>query len=106
MPLAAVNVSEADVLAFWRDQPFDLSLRTWEGNCDLCFLKSQDKKLRIMQERPDLAGWWLDKERENGESFRREARGYPELFEKARALPVLQRIGSAPDDMMDCVCTE
>ncbi len=105
LPLAEAGVTEADVLAFWREQPFDLQLRTWEGNCDICFLKSQSKKLRIMQERPDLAAWWIAKEQAY-EPFRRESRAYADLAERARHLDVIQRIESAPDDAMDCACTE
>jgi 3'-phosphoadenosine 5'-phosphosulfate sulfotransferase (PAPS reductase)/FAD synthetase len=44
-PLVDAGVTEADVLRFWKSQPFDLALPnhptlgTYEGNCDGCFLK-------------------------------------------------------------------
>ena len=55
-PLAAATVSKADVLAFWRRQPFDLRLR--DGNCDGCFLKSEAKLARLCREEPERHAWW------------------------------------------------
>jgi Phosphoadenosine phosphosulfate reductase family len=78
LPLASAGVTEADVLAFWASQPFDLRLQPWEGNCDLCFLKAQNKRVRIMQDRPDLAEWWIGQERKTGRTFRAAPRpSYP-----------------------------
>ncbi len=62
MPLYGAGVTEKDVMAFWATHPFDLQLKQHEGNCDLCFLKSQPKLLTIMRERPDLAEWWVAQE--------------------------------------------
>lgn len=61
-PLADAGVTEDRVLAFWREQPFDLRLQSYEGNCDLCFLKGAGKISRIMRDRPDLARWWIEQE--------------------------------------------
>lgn len=47
LPLADAGISERDVMAFWAVQPFDLKLRTYEGNCDLCFLKTPHKRRLI-----------------------------------------------------------
>ena len=63
MPLSKAKVTKRDVLAFWADQPFDLQLEAYEGNCDVCFLKSVEKKKRIMRDRPDLGEWWIAEER-------------------------------------------
>ena len=43
-------------------QPFDLQLEPHEGNCDLCFLKSVNKKKTIIRARPDLTKWWIEQE--------------------------------------------
>jgi len=64
LPLADAGITVADVDAFWSRQCFDLRLRKWEGNCDLCFLKGQAKRVRIMHDRPDLAAWWVGQEQE------------------------------------------
>ena len=47
----------------WLDrQSFDLKLKDYEGNCDLCFKKSLKKRLTIIKERPEVADWWLNME--------------------------------------------
>lgn len=48
-----------DVEAFWASQPFDLALHSYEGNCDLCFLKARGKLMKLMRDRPELADWWI-----------------------------------------------
>ncbi|MGY6709726.1 MAG: phosphoadenosine phosphosulfate reductase domain-containing protein [Rhizobiaceae bacterium] len=76
MPLSKAKVTKRDVMRFWlgdnadpRDlthplpQGFDLGLRDYEGNCDLCFLKGRGKRATIIRERPDLADWWAEQER-------------------------------------------
>jgi len=62
LPLSDAGVSVADVDAFWAAQPFDLGLRKWEGNCDLCFLKGRAKRTRIMRDNPGSPDWWIDME--------------------------------------------
>lgn len=106
-PLASAGVTKADVDAFWSLQPFDLSLRSWEGNCDLCFLKGEAKRLRIIADRPDLAAWWIDRETERNATFRAHSRPYASLLRATTAqmrLPVI--LDGAPDDVGDCACTD
>ena len=62
-PLIESRIVELDVLAFWAQNDFDLRLKGYEGNCDLCYLKSRWKRLRIMRDMPHLAVWWIQKER-------------------------------------------
>jgi 3'-phosphoadenosine 5'-phosphosulfate sulfotransferase (PAPS reductase)/FAD synthetase len=63
MPLSAAKITKRDILAFWAEQPFDLGLRHYEGNCTLCFLKGRAKLLAIMRENPGVADWWIKQER-------------------------------------------
>lgn len=62
MPMATAKATKRDVAAFWRRQPFDLGLRPYEGNCDLCFLKSRGIKTTIIRENPGLEKWWIEQE--------------------------------------------
>ena len=39
LPLADAGVREADVLEWWKKQPFDLSIPSYAGNCTACFFK-------------------------------------------------------------------
>ena len=41
LPLADAGVREADVLAWWKEQPFDLGIPGYAGNCTLCMLKGR-----------------------------------------------------------------
>jgi 3'-phosphoadenosine 5'-phosphosulfate sulfotransferase (PAPS reductase)/FAD synthetase len=62
VPLANAKVTVRDVKAFWDAQPFDLGLRHYEGNCDLCFLKGRGSLKAIMREQPGSAEWWAERE--------------------------------------------
>jgi 3'-phosphoadenosine 5'-phosphosulfate sulfotransferase (PAPS reductase)/FAD synthetase len=72
-PLGTAKITKRDVLAFWwgegrhfdtrqAPQGFDLDLRDYEGNCDLCFLKSRAKKVTIIREHPETVAWWIGAE--------------------------------------------
>jgi 3'-phosphoadenosine 5'-phosphosulfate sulfotransferase (PAPS reductase)/FAD synthetase len=63
MPLSTARVTVRDVAAFWAAQPFDLGLKHYEGNCDLCFLKGRNKLKAIIREQPGSANWWIENER-------------------------------------------
>ena len=62
MPMAKAKATVRDVRAFWAQQPFDLQLKSYEGNCDLCFLKSKAKLQALMRENPGMADWWIAQE--------------------------------------------
>jgi hypothetical protein len=57
-----VPVDVRNIRKFWDSQPFDLELKDYEGNCDLCFKKSLKKRLTIIHENPKIAEWWKDME--------------------------------------------
>jgi len=110
-PLARAGVTEADVLAWWSNQPFDLELRQHEGNCDLCFLKGQTKLRTIMRDRPDLADWWMRMETviEGGQSgtgrFRIDRPPYRIQLELAQRPGLFDEF--EPDELsIACHCTD
>jgi 3'-phosphoadenosine 5'-phosphosulfate sulfotransferase (PAPS reductase)/FAD synthetase len=57
-----IPFNEKMVRLFWEKQSFDLGLKDYEGNCDLCFKKSLKKRLTIIKENPEKAKWWLEME--------------------------------------------
>lgn len=61
-PLAAWSVTTADVRDFWNNNDFDLQLKDYEGNCDLCWKKTLRKKLTILKDDPSVANWWIEME--------------------------------------------
>lgn len=112
-PLRAAGITKTDVMAFWRVQPFDLRLRSYEGNCDLCFLKGQAKRVQIMSDQPDLAAWWIERERIMGSSFRAHGPDYATLLDRAKdrkkMLPLFDMSSldeEDPTDNVPCHCTD
>ena len=58
-PLALANHSKKDVMAFWKQQPFDLKVTAGFGNCDGCFLKSEKNIAALWRLHPERAEWWV-----------------------------------------------
>jgi len=54
--------TKTDINAFWLSMPFDLELKSYEGNCDACWKKSFRKLLTIAKERPSTFDWWAEME--------------------------------------------
>lgn len=66
-PLFDAGVTKRDVASFWAKQPFDLQLphqngKTWLGNCDGCFLKSEANLAALARDYPDRHAWWEEME--------------------------------------------
>jgi hypothetical protein len=57
-----LKVNSKFIRNWWSQQSFDLQLKDYEGNCDLCFKKSLKKRLTIIKENPSIANWWLEME--------------------------------------------
>ena len=105
-PLYVDGVTVQDVSDFWKSHHFDLELpnnngvNDW-GNCDLCFLKGQGKRLSIIRERPDLADWWIRMEEMKGDQFDRM--GYS--YEQARVIATDQMsMFNTDDETIPCFC--
>jgi 3'-phosphoadenosine 5'-phosphosulfate sulfotransferase (PAPS reductase)/FAD synthetase len=105
-PLYDARVTEADVMAFWKAQPFDLALFSYEGNCDLCFLKGRTKRERIMRDHPEFVAWWADQERLIGGRFHAHEPGYAKTLDRVKRLPLLPMDLSGVDDTIPCTCTD
>jgi len=74
-PLVLAGARKSDVNAFWRKQPFGLRLPFVSGanpfgNCDGCFLKSEERKAHLARDYPERAWWWDNHEREVMATFR------------------------------------
>lgn len=103
-PLYDARVTSADVLAFWREQPFDLALRPHESNCDGCYLKSAAILERIERDHPGTLDWWSAQEKRIGATFKP---GMPRERIIARArLPMLPLALDADEPSLPCNCTD
>jgi hypothetical protein len=55
-----------DINKFWSQQSFDLQLKGYEGNCDLCYKKSFRKLMTLVNEDPKKTNWWKQMEEKYG----------------------------------------
>ena len=60
-PLAEINADKKFINDWWSRQPFNLELKEHQGNCDFCFLKSKNKRIKLLQEGLDVS-WWDEME--------------------------------------------
>lgn len=92
-PLAdEIQATKSFINNWWRNQDFNLNLKEYEGNCDLCYKKSERKLLTIIKENPFIADWWHEmeekysysEEHEKSFYFYRNNTSTKELIEKAK----------------------
>ena len=84
LPLVKWKTTKADVLNWWKQQPFDLQVNEPYGNCDGCFLKGKGKLAVIAKEKPELFDWWIKHETETGSTFKKEIT-YQQIKDKAQS---------------------
>jgi 3'-phosphoadenosine 5'-phosphosulfate sulfotransferase (PAPS reductase)/FAD synthetase len=101
LPLDKAKVSRQDVMTFWAGRNFDLGLRGYEGNCDLCFLKGRNKLKAIIRENPGCADWWIEMETVGKGRFVTEW-SYADLAREVSEQPSL--FDPADDDEFDAEC--
>ena len=124
LPLADAGVREADVLDWWKRQPFDLGIPSYAGNCTACFLKGRAKLIRLIREEPSIADWWIKQEAKVAnrtgpdgracESMKRFRLG--ETYAELKAAALADRdlfdeeaasVDESDDfDALDCSCTD
>jgi 3'-phosphoadenosine 5'-phosphosulfate sulfotransferase (PAPS reductase)/FAD synthetase len=110
LPLADAGVTNRMVREFWSQQPFDLQLLPFEGNCDACFLKARPKLFEVERERPGTLNWWIQQENRMTEiakkgagQFRKEYT-YTELQSAVRRSPDLFLGAFDGDEELDAEC--
>lgn len=98
-PLYAAGIQKMDVMRFWREHPFDLQLDADGdgGNCDGCFLFSEDRIGRMFRKYPDRMAWWPAREAQYGTKTMRPGKSYAEIRRIALAQGTL-----AWDDAAEC----
>jgi hypothetical protein len=63
-PLIEWYIDKPAINRFWRDMPFRLNLKSWEGNCKTCWKKSDRKLFTIAKERPEWFNFFAEMERQ------------------------------------------
>ncbi|MFT3995728.1 MAG: phosphoadenosine phosphosulfate reductase family protein, partial [Dysgonomonas sp.] len=62
--VSMIPTTRKDINRFWLDQDFRLNLKSYEGNCDLCYKKSDRKLLTLLKENPNMFRWWYNIEKD------------------------------------------
>jgi len=57
-PLMDNNIGTKYRNMFWKDQPIQIKIPAYKGNCDMCFEKSNRKLMTTIIEEPEKAIWW------------------------------------------------
>ncbi len=73
-----------------------MQLKSYEGNCDLCFLKGLPKLIQIMHERPELSLWWQEQEK-----LRLASKPAGAQFKRDVSYKALQRIADSQNNYLD-----
>ena len=104
-PLFQAGIRKADVLAYWKTQPFDLELADHAGNCDLCFLKGKAKLLDLIRQNPEEAQWWIEAEQRMGATFSRRD-SYTDLRQRATTQTTLDfwPVAEEAEQTLGCFC--
>lgn len=115
-PLYDAKITKRQVMGFWSKQPFDLQLKPYQSNCELCFLKGEKQKLRIIEENPESANWWIEQENKFIYESKQSGKSLPVLFQKnGQTYEQLKRIALSQqslfdlfneDNLIDCFCTD
>ena len=116
-PMYDAKETNDDVLEFWDKNSFDLKLtsvngKTLAGNCDLCYLKAKSTLIKILEEEPERADWWIKQEQKfNQKKGVAEKDGPKATFRKDRNFIQLVEIATGPkqelfidDDSFSCFC--
>lgn len=110
LPLYLSGVTKETINQFWAEQPFTLDLQIHRGesllgNCDLCFLKSVDKKVNIARLHPEKVVWWAKMERDVFE-ISRESTGFNQGHPSYREIHNFSanQMQMFSDESIDCFC--
>lgn len=82
-PLIELNITERFIRDWWENQDFDLKLKDYEGNCDLCWKKSLRKRMTLIEENPSIADWWEKEESRSPYTFDRDNLTIQQIRERA-----------------------
>ena len=105
LPLDDAKVTNRMVRAFWAEQPFDLQLLPFEGNCDGCFLKARPKLWEVERTKPGTLEWWAQMEEGPGKGRFVTEYSYRELMSDVQRQPDMFAGGLFDDDPdMDAEC--
>ena len=106
-PLVDNGVDKNVVARFWEGQPFDLAIKNIngsniEGNCDLCFCKSETKLAHMIKNYPERAKWWSEWEKKM--AHRGDYGKFSSRQSRADLQDFVERQGDWMFDVEDALC--
>lgn len=67
-PLAQIKyMTKQNINSWWDKQSFNLNIKSYQGNCDLCWKKSNRTLMTLLKENEDSLLWWKKMENKYGE---------------------------------------
>ena len=81
-PLMDHKISKRERNLFWKDQPIQITIPAYKGNCDLCFEKSNRKLMTIIKEEPNLIEWWDRMIKQYGSIKKESSPSYNDLLKQ------------------------
>lgn len=116
MPLHENKITKRDIMTFWASQSFDLQLKPYQSNCELCFLKSYKQKINIIESNPPSYTWWITQENKFVYQDKKQNKSLPVLFQRnGLTYKQLEEIALSQeslfdllneDNPIDCFCTD
>ena len=99
-PLMDRKISSKDRNRFWKDQPIQIKIPAYKGNCDLCFAKSNRKLMTIINEEKDKAIWWDNMIKKYGSIPIDGKPSYNELMEQNNGVQTFYRSYNTIEDLV------
>lgn len=99
-PLMDRGISSKDRNRFWKDQPIQIKIPAYKGNCDLCFAKSNRKLMTILKEEPNKGFWWDEMIKNYGSIPIDGKPSYNELMEQNNGVQTFYRGYNTIEDLV------
>ncbi len=81
-PLMDKGITTKERNRFWKDEPIQIDIPAFKGNCDLCFEKSNRKLMTILKDDPSKGEWWSNMVKKYGQIRLNGKPSYNDLLEE------------------------
>ena len=85
---------------FWKDQPIQITIPAFKGNCDVCFAKSNRKLMTVLKEEPNRGKWWDKMIKRYGSIPLDGKQSYNDLMEQNNGIQTFYRDYNTIEDLV------
>ena len=100
-PLMDRGIVSNDRNKFWKDQPIQITIPAYKGNCDMCFAKSTRKLMTILKEEPNKSEWWDKMIKYYGSIPLDGKKSYNDLMKQNNGVQTFYRDYNTIDDLVE-----